>query len=191
MKIAIVTSLLFVLLENKGTNAFLHSNHRHVITQQPFIHEQARTSSFRFTPNPEMMMSENTALFSSSLPLEPAAESAPLVEFPPPLTSIQRTKRAIEFYKRVLPVLAAYKAKEIELKFKKLTKEEEEKVWADLDEWGSTVISDTIQDMKGFYVKTGQVIGTRVDLFPEAYTSKLQELQDGIESMPFEMVESV
>jgi predicted unusual protein kinase regulating ubiquinone biosynthesis (AarF/ABC1/UbiB family) len=48
--------------------------------------------------------------------------------------------------------------------------------------------------MKGFYyAKTGQVISTRVDLlFPEAYSSsKLQELQDGIEAMPFELVEKV
>jgi len=45
--------------------------------------------------------------------------------------------------------------------------------------------------MKGFYVRTGQVILTRVDLFPEAYTSKLQQLQDGIEPMLFELVKSV
>ena len=48
-----------------------------------------------------------------------------------------------------------------------------------------------ISDMKGFYVKTGQVISTRVDLFPEAYTKKLMELKDGIEPMPFELVEGV
>jgi len=40
-------------------------------------------------------------------------------------------------------------------------------------------------------MKTGQVISTRVDLFPEAYTSKLQQLQDGIEPMPFDMVKRV
>ena len=45
--------------------------------------------------------------------------------------------------------------------------------------------------MKGFYVKTGQVISTRVDLFPPAYTEKLQALQDGIEAMPYELVEAV
>ena len=42
-----------------------------------------------------------------------------------------------------------------------------------------------------FIVKTGQVVSTRVDLFPESYTSKLQQLQDGIETMPFELVEKV
>jgi aarF domain-containing kinase len=104
---------------------------------------------------------------------------------------MQRTKRAIEFYKRVLPVLAAYKAKELEFKLKKTPEEEQQRAWQELDEWGSTRIAETIHDMKGFYVKTGQVISTRVDLFPEAYTSKLQELQDSIEPMPFDLVEKV
>jgi aarF domain-containing kinase len=104
---------------------------------------------------------------------------------------MQRTKRAIEFYKRVLPVLAAYKAKELEFKLKKTPEEEQQQAWQELDEWGSTRIAETIHDMKGFYVKTGQVISTRVDLFPEAYTSKLQELQDSIEPMPFDLVEKV
>mmetsp|Transcript_23863 Transcript_23863/g.43308 ORF Transcript_23863/g.43308 Transcript_23863/m.43308 type:complete len:396 (-) Transcript_23863:814-2001(-) len=118
-------------------------------------------------------------------------DDAGVVDFPPPLTSMQRTKRAIEFYKRVLPVLAAYKAKELEFKLKKTPEEKQQQAWQELDEWGSTRIAETIHDMKGFYVKTGQVISTRVDLFPEAYTSKLQELQDSIEPMPFDLVEKV
>jgi aarF domain-containing kinase len=140
------------------------------------------------------------ALFASTAGAETeesAGGDGGLVEFPPPLTSMQRTKRAIEFYKRVLPVLAAYKAKDVELDFRRqrlkqvISPDEEDKQWKDLDEWGSTRIAETIQDMKGFYVKTGQVISTRVDLFPPAYTSKLQQLQDGLEPMPFELVEGV
>lgn len=111
---------------------------------------------------------------------------------------VERAKRSIEFYKRVLPVLAAYKAKEIELQVRRraqgddaISEKEEAKIWEELDEWGSTRIAETIKDMKGFYVKSGQVVSTRVDLFPEAYTSKLQELQDGIEPMPYELVERV
>ena len=47
-------------------------------------------------------------------------------------------------------VLAAYKAKEIELKLRPAASEEEEQqIWADLDEWGSTTIAETIKDMKG------------------------------------------
>ena len=119
------------------------------------------------------------------------------IDFPPPLSPIQRTARALKFYKQVLPVLGAYKAKEIELEFRRkqlkqeISEEEEQAIWKEIDEWGSTRVAETIQEMKGFYVKTGQVISTRVDLFPEAYTSKLQDLQDGLDPMPFAMVKKV
>jgi predicted unusual protein kinase regulating ubiquinone biosynthesis (AarF/ABC1/UbiB family) len=122
--------------------------------------------------------------------------SAP-VQFPPPLSGMQRAARALEFYKNVIPVLVAYKSKEWELDLLEgprptpLSESEKAQIWKDLDEWGSTRIAETIQHLKGFYVKTGQVISTRVDLFPEAYTSKLQQLQDNIEPMPFPLVKSV
>lgn len=81
------------------------------------------------------VVSDNTATDESS---------DSLIEFPPPLTGLQRTKRAIEFYKRALPVLAAYKAKEIELKLRPVASEEEEqKIWNELDEWGSTTIAES------------------------------------------------
>merc|ERR1719199_627562 len=140
------------------------------------------------------------ALFASTAGAETeesAGGDGGLVEFPPPLTSMQRTKRAIEFYKRVLPVLAAYKAKDVELDFRRqrlkqvISPDEEDKQWKDLDEWGSTRIAETIQDMKGFYVKTGQVISTRVDLFPEQYTSRLASLQDDLDPMPASQVLAV
>ncbi len=141
-------------------------------------------------------ISRITASSTSESPSDEPRTS--IVDFPPPLTPIQRATRAVEFYKRALPVLAAYKAKELELRYvpqllgrPRLSAADEEQVWKDLDEWGSTRIAETIQEMKGFYVKTGQVISTRVDLFPEAYTSKLQQLQDGIEPMPFPLVKSV
>ena len=125
-------------------------------------------------------------------------EKSNTVEFPPPLSPTQRIKRALEFYRRVLPVLGAYKVKEIELSLRRktlgedaVTEVEEEEAWNHLDDWGSTRISETIQEMKGFYVKSGQVISTRVDLFPEAYTTKLQTLQDGLDPMPFDLVVTV
>lgn len=119
------------------------------------------------------------------------------VEFPPPLSGTQRLERALTFYSRVLPVLFRYKFAEVKLEAEKsllgkeITEEEERAMWGEIDEWGSTRVSDTISDLKGFYVKTGQVISTRNDLFPEAYTSKLKQLQDGLEPMPTELVKAV
>ena len=69
-----------------------------------------------------------------------------------------------------------------------MTEAEQEEVWTEIDEWGSTKIADTITDLKGFYVKTGQVISTRQDLFSEPYTRKLAQLQDSLEPMSGDLV---
>lgn len=125
------------------------------------------------------------------------AEGARAVEFPPPLTGAQRAARAVKFYSKVGPVLLRYKFEEFKMQFEKdllgreLSEEEEKVFWADVDDWGSDRIYDAITDLKGFYVKTGQVISTRVDLFPEVYTNKLKNLQDGLDPMPAELVKAV
>ena len=124
----------------------------------------AANSALAFQPAINLATSSSTLIYSTATGDvseatvdDSSADGGSLIDFPPPLTGLQRTKRAIEFYKRALPVLAAYKAKEIELKLRPAASEEEEQqIWADLDEWGSTTIAETIKDMKGFYVKSGQ-----------------------------------
>ena len=44
---------------------------------------------------------------------------------------------------------------------------------------------------KGFYVKTGQIISTRVDIFPVQYTSKLASTQDALDPLDAEVVKEV
>jgi aarF domain-containing kinase len=56
-------------------------------------------------------------------------------------------------------------------------------MWNELHEWGSDVVRDTINELRGFYIKSGQLIGSRPDLFPEPYTRKLQPLQDAVPPM--------
>ncbi|CAM9256134.1 unnamed protein product [Phaeothamnion confervicola] len=46
-------------------------------------------------------------------------------------------------------------------------------------------------DLKGYYIKSGQVISTRVDLFPAPYTTKLQVLQDGLEPISPRLVKAL
>lgn len=118
------------------------------------------------------------------------------VEFPAALTGSQRAARALTFYSKVLPVLGAYKLQQLQFDIQYLTgspvsTEDQQKRWEEIDEWGSSQVANVITDLRGFYVKTGQVISTRVDLFPEAYTSKLSQLQDSLQPMPVELVAAI
>jgi aarF domain-containing kinase len=159
--------------------------------------QQIQTSMFAATVNAPSLPTSADEQQQQHLQQQQEEDIDPTQLFPPPLTSAQRVARALSFYRRILPVLASYKAKEIEIQLKRqfdkdaVSAEEEAQIWSDLDEWGSEVVASTIKELRGFYVKSGQVISTRVDLFPEAYTSKLAVLQDGLEPMPFEQVEAV
>ncbi len=68
---------------------------------------------------------------------------------------------------------------------------EEATLWEEAHEWGAERLASTIGDLKGFYVKSGQVISTRVDMFPEQYTEKLASLQDAVDPIPASVVKAV
>uniref|UniRef100_A0A7S2N3Z5 Protein kinase domain-containing protein n=1 Tax=Haptolina brevifila TaxID=156173 RepID=A0A7S2N3Z5_9EUKA len=106
-----------------------------------------------------------------------------------PLTGPQRVVRALTFWSKVVPILAAYKAVEVTAGGK--TEKELNDKYEELHDWGSDRLQGAINELKGFYVKTGQVISTRVDLFPEQYTSKLASLQDDLDALPAEQIKAV
>ncbi|KAL1508727.1 hypothetical protein AB1Y20_004822 [Prymnesium parvum] len=117
-----------------------------------------------------------------------------------PLNPVARVQRALTFWSRVVPILGAYKAVEVATDISSRLPEplrdvlastgvptsdlEAEAKYTLLHEWGSIRLEATIKELKGFYVKTGQVISTRIDLFPEQYTTRLASLQDDLDPMP-------
>jgi aarF domain-containing kinase len=113
------------------------------------------------------------------------------------LNTYERLARSVKFYSNALPVFFAYKALEAQLDFNKeylgetLTEEQRNERFNILHEWGSTTLRDITISLKGFYVKTGQVISTRVDIFPVQYTSKLAVLQDELDPLPGSVVKEV
>ena len=46
-------------------------------------------------------------------------------------------------------------------------------MWAEIDEWGSIRIAETIQELKGFYVKTGDFFSFHALRSPGKGTSRL------------------
>ena len=90
-----------------------------------------------------------------------------------------------------MPILVAYSVTEKWLNFSNHTQAEKDARWEKLHEWGSKKLSETMNELKGFYVKSGQLISTRVDLFPPAYIDSLNELQDRLDPLPAEVVKAV
>ncbi|KAA8496095.1 Uncharacterized protein FVE85_2250 [Porphyridium purpureum] len=115
------------------------------------------------------------------------------VVMPKPLTSYERIKRSVTFWSRVVPILLKYRQtkRRIESSSTYLSKQEREEIWNQTHEWGSDELINVIQELKGFYVKSGQVISSRVDLFPEPYIRKLSVLQDSIEPIDTAIVKEI
>ena len=78
-----------------------------------------------------------------------------------------------------------------ELLGRKLTEEEIEKLWAAQHEDGARKLRDTVTDLKGFYVKTAQIISARQDLFPKQYTDALSCFTDNVDPMPTSLAKAV
>jgi len=56
---------------------------------------------------------------------------------------------------------------------------------------GAQKLADTITSLKGFYVKTAQIIASRRDLFPPEYTDALNNFTDNVDPLPVELIKTV
>jgi aarF domain-containing kinase len=56
---------------------------------------------------------------------------------------------------------------------------------------GAKKLSDVVSDLKGFYVKTAQIISSRQDLFPKQYTDALSGFTDNLDPMPADLAKAV
>jgi len=119
------------------------------------------------------------------------------VEFPAPLSKVGRLKRAATFWSTAVPIIASYYGKYAEMKIREkvtgecLDEEECQIIWDKEHDAGSKKLADTITSLKGFYVKTAQIIASRRDLFPEQYTDALSGFTDNLDPMPTELAKAV
>lgn len=69
--------------------------------------------------------------------------------------------------------------------------DEDCKAWNDLHETNSQKMVNLCLDLRGFYLKAGQFLGTRHDFMPIQYTSKLSKLHDDVPSLPEYIVKTI
>lgn len=92
------------------------------------------------------------------------------VEFPPPLSTTDRMRRAATFWSSAIPIVASYYGLISRLKLQellsggayKLPPDEEEALWKGLHAAGAEKLADTITHLKGFYVKVSGIVARQV-----------------------------
>ena len=107
-----------------------------------------------------------------ALAVRAAALSTPAAPIKAPLA------RAATFWRYASPVVARYLGDQASVALKErvlgqcLSDEECEVIWNDSHETGAAAARRVVDDLGGFYVKTGQIIASRQDLFPRQYVSR-------------------
>lgn len=142
------------------------------------------------SPSPSPLSSGESSSSAAS------AASSSSAEFPPPLTSIEKVQRAATFWSVALPIVANYYGLIGNLKLQEvlgtpLSEEDVESLWDNMHVDGAKKLSDVVTDLKGFYVKTAQIISSRQDLFPKQYTDALSGFTDNLDPMPAELAKAV
>ena len=154
------------------------------VTLQSVIVRDATTATTTTTQDASSTESESEEDALSTNTEDASTPTTTTLEFPPPLTKVQRLQRAAKFWSSAIPIVLSYYSKDAELRVKesftgiKLTEEEEELVWNEQHAQGARKLADTITSLKGFYVKTAQIIASRRDLFPPEYTDALNNFTD-------------
>ena len=187
----LLSLLVFVLVSSLSLSTSARLLSRHRITKLFSTATESLSSSSTSTSSSSSSSSSSTS--SSSTTTTSSSSSSSNKE----LNVLERVSRAINFYKAAIPVFLSYQLLDTRLQFQReqlnenITKEEEEKQFDKLHEWGSEIITEKIKELKGFYVKTGQIISTRVDIFPQQYTSKLAIMQDALDPLDGEEIKQI
>ena len=104
-------------------------------------------------------------------------------------TPTAQLSRAATFWRYATPVVAKYLGQLASIELQErlsgtcLSDEECAVAWEDAHVSGASAFRRTVDDLGGFYVKTGQIIASRSDLFPRQYSDALAGLTDLVDPM--------
>ena len=105
---------------------------------------------------------------------------------------IRKPIRDLDFWGKVLQIYGSYKVSQIHSRFigvrSLLSKKNESgnggtngsDMWGNVHEINSVRMMNLCLGLRGFYLKSGQFLGTRHDFMPPNYTSKLSKLHDSV-----------
>ncbi|KAL6761282.1 ABC1 family-domain-containing protein [Haematococcus lacustris] len=98
--------------------------------------------------------------------------------------------RALAYWQHCMPLLTTYWL--TALRAGRLARAGDvagsEALWAVQHQRGAQRLFEVLCELKGFYLKLGQILATKTDLLPPAYTDSLAGLLDKLPSQPFHQV---
>jgi aarF domain-containing kinase len=107
---------------------------------------------------------------------------------------LERLTRTLSFYSTAVPLFVLYRSLGDALKLNDASigwNISSNALFENLHEYGSDIIVEKIKELKGYYIKTGQIISTRVDIFPSQYTTKLAITQDQLDPVPTQLIKNI
>uniref|UniRef100_A0A7S0RJH9 ABC1 atypical kinase-like domain-containing protein n=1 Tax=Chlamydomonas leiostraca TaxID=1034604 RepID=A0A7S0RJH9_9CHLO len=100
--------------------------------------------------------------------------------------------RSVRVWRRILPIFSAYMwtkhSTDIARKLFHISSERVESRWAHRHEWGGRKVYDMVSQVRGYYVKSGQVLATKPEIIPQAWCRLLSKLWDDTTARPWKDV---
>jgi aarF domain-containing kinase len=104
---------------------------------------------------------------------------------------VQGFKRSSLLYIGLGRVISHYRMIELKHKFTNPDKKERNNDFEKLHVKYADHVKNCLLDMRGFYIKAGQVLANRRDVLPRIYIEKLRTLEDAVPAMPRDKVEPI
>jgi aarF domain-containing kinase len=96
--------------------------------------------------------------------------------------------RSLIFWTRAAPVLAHYRAASAWSVVAQTPRDEYERELNAMHDRYADQILDTILELRGFYIKIGQVLATRADMLPPVWIERMKTLEDAVPARSFDAV---
>ncbi|GLI67120.1 hypothetical protein VaNZ11_011328 [Volvox africanus] len=98
--------------------------------------------------------------------------------------------RSVMYWQRTVPIVARYllTSRRARALRSRGQVEAAEELWQRQHEWGAGALFDMLAELKGFYLKLGQILASKTDMLPQPYTESLSRLLDRLPPAPYRVV---
>lgn len=180
------TTVMFSLPAVIHNNGFSSKEHNVVLTKIPSL-----TTSTAFSLMTKAAQSAITSISSSLAEATYHDNISKLRNDNDARFAGENVYRAIRFWQKVGPIVAHYKFTKLWLNFRNAAPELRTETWTKLHHRHAPTSLDVILELRGLYVKIGQVMSSRADFVPRPYIDAFGRLQDEVPAWPLDRIKRI